>query len=158
MFQSILIFHVILSIGLITLILLQQGKGADVGASFGSGASQTLFGSRGSASFLTHLTGVLATLFFVTSLTLAYLSKNQVSGSSVTDSIPTTEILDELPSLNEAVSKLPEDVPAVPEVVQPPQQMEKAPDLEKAPELEKVPVIPEEVQAPPSPKVDQKSN
>jgi len=70
----ILLFHVLVAVALIALILLQQGKGADMGAGFGSGASGTLFGSRGPASFLMKLTGGLMALFFITSLSLGYLS------------------------------------------------------------------------------------
>ncbi len=71
--QTILtILQVFLSIGLIALILLQHGRGADAGAAFGSGASATVFGARGSASFLSRLTAILATLFFLTSMGLAY--------------------------------------------------------------------------------------
>lgn len=73
MMQFILILHVIGSILLIGLVLLQQGKGADMGASFGGGASQTFFGSRGSGSFLSRITAYVVTLFFITSLSLAYL-------------------------------------------------------------------------------------
>jgi preprotein translocase subunit SecG len=73
--QTILIvLHVFLSAGLIALILMQHGKGADAGAAFGSGASATVFGSQGSANFLSRTTAVLATLFFVTSLALGYFS------------------------------------------------------------------------------------
>jgi len=75
MLQPLLLtFHVLLSIGLVTLVLLQQGKGAEMGASFGSGASQTVFGSQGSSSFLFKLTGLFALLFFLTSLSLGYLA------------------------------------------------------------------------------------
>lgn len=69
--------HVFIVILLILLILLQQGKGADVGASFGSGASNTMFGSQGSMSFLSKLTGVLAALFFTTSISLSYVMSHQ---------------------------------------------------------------------------------
>jgi preprotein translocase subunit SecG len=72
--QLVLAIHVIISILLIGLILSQQGKGAEVGASFGSGASQTVFGSQGSGNFLTRLTAILVALFFITSLTLSYLA------------------------------------------------------------------------------------
>src|SRR3569833_1503094 len=68
-----LIDHILIAIALISLVLEQRGKGADMGAAFGSGASGTLFGSRGSASFLTRATAVLATLFFITSLSLAFM-------------------------------------------------------------------------------------
>ncbi|MHB1529033.1 MAG: preprotein translocase subunit SecG [Acidiferrobacteraceae bacterium] len=72
--ELLLIIHILVSFTLVALVLLQQGKGADMGAAFGSGASQTLFGSRGSATFLSRLTAILATIFFLTSLSLAYLS------------------------------------------------------------------------------------
>lgn len=75
--QLVLIFHVLAAISIVGLILLQQGKGADMGASFGSGASQTLFGSSGSGNALTRATAILATLFFCTSLGLAYLAKQK---------------------------------------------------------------------------------
>lgn len=75
--QFILIFHFILALALIGLILLQQGKGAEAGASFGAGASQTVFGSAGGWSFFSKLTAILATAFFVTSLSLAIVAKNR---------------------------------------------------------------------------------
>jgi preprotein translocase subunit SecG len=75
--QLLLVFHVLIAVALVVLILLQQGKGAEMGASFGSGASQTLFGSRGSSSFLLKLTGFFAALFFISSLILGYLAGHQ---------------------------------------------------------------------------------
>lgn len=90
MLQNILlVFHVLISAGLIILVLLQQGKGADAGAAFGSGASGTVFGSKGSASFLTRTTAILATLFFITSLSLAYLANKRTAPQSVVDKIST---------------------------------------------------------------------
>jgi preprotein translocase subunit SecG len=75
MLETILVvFHVLLAVGLIGLILIQHGKGADAGAAFGSGASATVFGARGAASFLSRATAILATLFFLTSLVLAYFA------------------------------------------------------------------------------------
>lgn len=74
MYQLILMIHVVIAIVLIALVLIQHGKGADIGAAFGSGASQTVFGSQGSGSFLFRLTGGLAAAFFVTSLTLGYIA------------------------------------------------------------------------------------
>lgn len=72
--EIIIVVDVLAAIGLVALVLLQQGKGADMGAAFGSGASQTLFGSRGTANFLTRTTAVLAIVFFVANLALAYLA------------------------------------------------------------------------------------
>ena len=73
--QTILtVLHLFLAIGLVGLVLIQHGKGADMGAAFGSGASATVFGARGSGNFLSRATAVIATLFFVTSMALAYFS------------------------------------------------------------------------------------
>jgi len=82
-FDIVVIFHVLISVTLVGLILIQHGKGADAGAAFGSGASATVFGSQGSASFLTRATAVLATLFFVTCLTLAYFTIQRIEPKSV---------------------------------------------------------------------------
>ena len=79
--QFLVLMHVLISIALIALVLIQQGKGADIGASFGSGASQTVFGSQGSSSFLLKLTSVLAALFFATSLFLTYMAAHSTQGS-----------------------------------------------------------------------------
>lgn len=77
--QFLVLVHVIISIALIALVLIQQGKGAELGATFGSAASQTVFGSQGSGSFLLKLTGLLALLFFITSLSLGYIAGHTVS-------------------------------------------------------------------------------
>jgi len=77
MANLLLIFHVIVALGIVGLILIQQGKGAEMGASFGSGASQTVFGSSGSGNFFSKMTGLLAAVFFGTSLFLAISAKNQ---------------------------------------------------------------------------------
>ena len=74
----ILIIHFIIAILIIGFVLIQQGKGAEAGASFGAGASQTVFGSSGSWNFFSKITAVLATLFFVTSVILAVYAKNKV--------------------------------------------------------------------------------
>jgi len=68
------VFHLFLAIGLVGLVLIQHGKGADAGAAFGSGASATVFGARGSGNFLSRTTAVLAALFFLTSMALAYFA------------------------------------------------------------------------------------
>ena len=74
------IVHVLVAAGIIGLVLLQRGKGADAGAGFGSGASGTVFGARGSATFFSKTTAVLVTCFFVTSLSLAYLATHRPAG------------------------------------------------------------------------------
>jgi preprotein translocase subunit SecG len=81
------VFHVLLAVAIVALVLLQRGKGADAGAGFGAGASGTVFGSRGSASFLSRTTAVLATLFFITSLGLSYLFSQQKQPTSVFDTL-----------------------------------------------------------------------
>jgi preprotein translocase subunit SecG len=73
----VLVVHLIVALALIGLVLLQHGKGADMGAAFGSGASGSLFGASGSANFLSRTTGVLAAVFFVSSLALAYMMAAQ---------------------------------------------------------------------------------
>jgi preprotein translocase subunit SecG len=83
------VLHVLLAIGIIGLVLLQRGKGADAGAGFGAGASGTVFGARGSGSFLSRTTAILATLFFMTSLGLSFLfSRGGDAPSSVVDQVP----------------------------------------------------------------------
>jgi len=81
--QYLLVLHVFLSVGIIGLVLLQRGKGADAGAALGGGSSGSVFGSQGSANFLSRATAVLATAFFVVSLTLAYLAANREQAGSV---------------------------------------------------------------------------
>ena len=81
----LVIIHTIVSIALILIILLQTGKGADMGAAFGGGSSQTLFGSTGSSTFLGKLTTVAAVVFMLTSLGLAYLSGHRTTSSIMTD-------------------------------------------------------------------------
>ena len=83
----LLVVQVLLSISLIVLILMQHGKGADAGAAFGSGASATVFGARGSGNFLTRATTIIAVLFFVVCLALAFLSSNRATPNSVTGSV-----------------------------------------------------------------------
>lgn len=84
----LLVVDILVCIALVGLILIQHGKGADAGAAFGSGASQTVFGSGGSASFLTRTTAILAVIFFVISLALAYLSSHTPRDQSVVGSVP----------------------------------------------------------------------
>ena len=77
LFTIILLVHVLAAVGIVGLVLVQHGKGADMGAAFGSGASGSLFGATGSANFLSRSTAVLAVVFFVTSLSLAYIASNK---------------------------------------------------------------------------------
>ncbi len=75
--KVIVVFHLLGALGVVALVLLQQGKGADAGASFGAGASNTVFGSQGSSTFLSKFTAILAAGFFITSLGLGYFAKEK---------------------------------------------------------------------------------
>jgi len=84
----VVVIHLLMALGLVVLVLLQQGKGADAGASFGAGASATVFGSQGSATFLSRFTAILAAVFFITSLGLAFFAKekaDELSGAGLPD-------------------------------------------------------------------------
>ncbi|MEN8822252.1 MAG: preprotein translocase subunit SecG [Abyssibacter sp.] len=87
MYTVLVVVQVILALGIIALVFLQQGKGAEAGAAFGSGASGTVFGSRGSANFLSRATAISAALFFAVSLSLAYLVSQRHESSSVVDRV-----------------------------------------------------------------------
>ena len=84
----LIIIHIVVSIALIMIVLLQTGKGADMGAAFGGGASQTLFGSTGASTFLSKATTAAAIIFMLTSLTLAYMSGRRTSGESIMQDTP----------------------------------------------------------------------
>lgn len=105
----LLVAHIVVAVALIALVLLQQGKGADAGAAFGSGASATMFGSQGSASFLSRTTAVLATAFFLTSLTLAYFANQATAPQSVVERVQIEQPVD-LPKTDGG----PVDVPQLP--------------------------------------------
>lgn len=85
--QLILIIHILAALAIVALVLLQQGKGADIGATFGSGASNTVFGSVGALPFLMKLTAILAAIFFATSIGLTYLVHNSQAQSNAIDSL-----------------------------------------------------------------------
>ena len=97
--RIVLIGHTLVAIMIIVLVLLQRGKGADAGAAFGSGASGTVFGARGSGSFFSRMTAVLATTFFATSLGLAYISSQRAGDapSSLLEGAPPVELEDGAP-------------------------------------------------------------
>ncbi len=115
----LVVLQVLVALALIGIVLLQHGKGADMGASFGGGSSQTLFGARGSATFLSRVTAVLATLFFITSLGLAYFSAHPHSLRSVTEIVkpaaPAAPVPQKQPVAPAApVPQSPSTVPGVP--------------------------------------------
>ena len=116
----LLVVQILVAVSLIALVLLQHGKGAEMGAAFGAGASGTVFGSRGSASFLTRVTAVLAATFFLNSMALAYLGTRAVDRSSVVERV---EVVEPAPVISEEVPEVPvetggeerpSDVPSVP--------------------------------------------
>ena len=91
MMQLFFVILVLSAICLIALVLMQQGKGADMGAAFGGGASQTIFGSMGNVPFLAKITALIAAIFFISSLTLGYLTAKQVrqqSSTTIEQSLP----------------------------------------------------------------------
>jgi preprotein translocase subunit SecG len=101
----IVVVHLVVAVIIVGLVLLQQGKGADAGASFGAGASQTVFGASGSGNFLVRATTVAAVIFFITSLSLSLVAKNQ-TGFSSTTGLPVVS-----PEVLESVSEVEADVP-----------------------------------------------
>jgi preprotein translocase subunit SecG len=113
----VLVIHVVIAVSLIALVLLQQGKGADAGAAFGAGASGTVFGSKGSSSFLTRTTGVLAALFFATSLTLFVLATQSKTVSSVVDQEQAKQNIEKVDGVS--VISTPSDVPVSDEAKKP---------------------------------------
>jgi preprotein translocase subunit SecG len=116
MYQVIIVIHILLGLSIIGLILMQQGKGADAGATFGGGASGSVFGAQGAASFLSRTTAILATLFFITSLGLAWINSNKTGATVDFMGAPAVEkeVPDSgLPNVDGANMK--ESLPAIPE-------------------------------------------
>ena len=117
-------FHVVVALAIIGLVLLQHGKGADMGSGFGSGSSGSLFGATGSANFLSRATAVLATVFFLTSLGLAYLANNKPrTGGGVLDAVksgqqvpadPAKDAKDAKKESGDPAKAVPKEAPAAP--------------------------------------------
>ena len=114
----LLVVHVIVALLIVGLIMLQQGKGAEMGASFGAGSSQTIFGSVGSGNFFSRMTAVLVAVFFVTSFTLAILAKKSVEVDDFpipalekSTEVPTAPgaVIEEVPSVDEESTEVPVD-------------------------------------------------
>ncbi len=135
MHTILLIIHVLLAISLVSLVLIQHGKGADAGAAFGSGASGTVFGARGSGNFLSRSTAVLATLFFVTSLALAYLIHGGGAPSSVVDQLKQQAPVEQQAPAPKPVPGSEGSAPLVPDA---------APERSQAPEQSQPQSAPEE--------------
>jgi preprotein translocase subunit SecG len=145
MYTILVIVQVLVAVALIGLILLQQGKGADAGAAFGSGASGTVFGARGSANFLSRTTAWLAGVFFVASLALGYVLHGRSSGGSIVERAATAAPAPAAPAPANAAPPAaaapaqqpaaPASVPQQPHVIVPPEQPAKpAPAPVKVPE------------------------
>ena len=111
LFQIILTIHILLSISLVVLILMQHGKGADAGAAFGSGASGAIFGARGSNDFVYRLTSTVALGFFLTSLSLAYLATNEAYINDDSKSVMNIQSIEnpmqDTPFVNEEIIDIP---------------------------------------------------
>ena len=101
MYQLIIVVHVLLGLGVIGLVLMQQGKGADAGAAFAGGGSGSVFGAQGAASFLSRTTAILAALFFATSLGLAVLSGHTNKASDLMDEPAIEKPLEDVPLIGE---------------------------------------------------------
>ena len=113
---TVLTIHTIIALAIIGLVLIQRGKGADAGAAFGAGSSGTVFGSRGSTSFFSRATAILATAFFATSLSLAYMSSQQSSApESLMESTPVLETEQVLPQSPDASELVPGNLPVLEE-------------------------------------------
>jgi len=112
MYTLIVILHIVVSLALILIILLQTGKGADIGAVFGGGSSQTLFGSSGPTSFLGKMTAAAAVIFMLTSLFLAYFSGNRPASSIMKGGTPAQTM--PAPAGQPAMPPLPQGSPAAP--------------------------------------------
>ncbi|TXJ09308.1 MAG: preprotein translocase subunit SecG [Acinetobacter sp.] len=109
MYTFVLVVHILLAILMIALILVQNGKGAEAGASFGGGGAATVFGASGSGNFMTRLTAILTALFFVTSLTLAVYAKKQ---SQAVYTLPGVEqTTSKVPAVSESSSTTPAKTP-----------------------------------------------
>ena len=97
-YTVMIVLHVVIALAIIGLVLLQHGKGADMGSGFGGGASASLFGATGSANFLSRTTAVLATVFFILSLALAYFASNRPkSESGILDAVKTEKPASDVP-------------------------------------------------------------
>ncbi|KPW28046.1 Preprotein translocase, subunit SecG [Pseudomonas amygdali pv. mellea] len=119
----VIVFHLLGALGVVALVLLQQGKGADAGASFGAGASNTVFGGQGTSTFLSKFTAILAACFFITSLGLGYFAKEKAQQLTQVG-LPDPAVLevkqkpaaDDVPVLEgQKPAVVPADVPQAPE-------------------------------------------
>lgn len=126
MYQVIIVIHVLLGLGVVGLVMMQHGKGADAGAAFGTGSSGSVFGAQGAASFLSRTTAILAGLFFLTSLGLAILNSHKGTAYDLMSAPATTQ-------QDSIVSEIEKAAPVTPAVVAPEIKAEVAPKVEATP-------------------------
>lgn len=158
MFTAVLALHVVIAVALVVLVLINQGKGADMGAAFGSGASSTVFGSAGAATFMTKLIASLGTLFFATSLGLAIMASRGIGMGQESSVIGDAPQQAEGTSASEA-SEAPDEpdspdspnAPGVPEQETPKQEEAPGQPVESSPGGPEAPVAPGGPEAPASP-------
>lgn len=107
------VVHVVTAVILVVLVLMQHGKGADMGAAFGTGSAGSLFGSSGSANFLSRSTAVAATIFFITSLTLTYLYSHTAAQQGVMDKVnsDTIKVVPAAPAVDHANDSKSQEIP-----------------------------------------------
>lgn len=162
MYQVIIVIHVLLGLGIIGLILMQQGKGADAGAAFGTGSAGSVFGAQGAASFLSRATAILATLFFITSLGLAVINGHKgvafdLMSSPETQqealSLPEASVIDN-PGTHLSVPDIKsEEIPAVPGVkpIEKPSELVSDTDIETkvVPKAQEIKTVKEQNNTPP---------
>lgn len=116
---AVIAIHVIAAVAVVALVLLQQGKGAEMGASFGSGSANTLFGPQGAGTVFSRATAILIGVFFVTSFALAILAKDKLTGS-LDEGVPSAEVIDaqaadtEIPAAETTAPAAEDDVPKQP--------------------------------------------
>lgn len=162
MYQVIIVIHVLLGLGIIGLILMQQGKGADAGAAFGTGSAGSVFGAQGAASFLSRATAILATLFFITSLGLAVINGHKAVAFDLMSSSETQQGASGVPEVGGidnpgTTLSVPdiksEEIPAVPGVksIEKPSEPVSDTDIETTvvPKAEEIKTVKEQNNTPP---------
>ncbi len=110
LYEVLMVVYLLVALGLIGLVLIQRGKGADMGASFGAGASNTVFGSSGSGNFLSRSTAVLATLFFGISLALGAMTAGQEKQGDEWENLE-VPVSEQAPAENDVPGNQPTDIP-----------------------------------------------
>lgn len=116
MYQIILIVHVLLGLSVVSLVLIQQGKGADAGAAFGSASSGSVFGAQGASSFLSRMTAILVAFFFSTSLGLAVLGSYQEGEINLMDAPEVEDVFEDIPFVDDNDTPVIETAPVIKDI------------------------------------------